>query len=145
MAKLKNLATCKPSEFLKQTVKIRRAVERWMTATDIDKIRKTLPELMPLSDDMGAEARAAAVAENRKRIASQGRENAMRIIDAILEDHPEETLEVLALVCFVDPAKVDDHPMEEYLEAIGELIGSEAVISFFTSVARLGATSISTR
>lgn len=37
---MKNLANCTPSEFLKQTNKIKKSVEKWLKATDIMEIRK---------------------------------------------------------------------------------------------------------
>lgn len=142
MAKLKNLATCKPSEFLKQTVKIRRAAEKWMTATDLIKIRKTLPELVHVTDDMDPDEKAAAKAENIRRMQDQAQKNVLRIFDSIAEEHPEETLELLALLCFVDPKKVDDYPMEAFFAAAGDLISNEAVLHFFTSFLRLEQTGI---
>ena len=125
---MKNLATCKPSEFLVQTNKIRKSVEKWLTVTEILKIRQRLPKY---SDDMDASQRA----EVRS---AQMRANLSAIFDAVLEEHPEETLEIMALACFIDPADADDHPMSEYLKSIGELISDESVLSFFTSLARLG-------
>ncbi len=46
---IKTLSNCKPSEFLKQTNRIRKAVERWLTDTDIANIRKRQPikEMVP--------------------------------------------------------------------------------------------------
>ena len=125
---MKNLATCKPSEFLVQTNKIRKSVEKWLTVTEILKIRQRLPKY---SDDMDASQRA----EVRS---AQMRANLSAIFDAVLEEHPEETLEIMALACFIDPADADDHPMSEYLKSIGELISDESVLSFFTSLAQLG-------
>ena len=125
---MKNLATCKPSEFLVQTNKIRKSVEKWLTVTEILKIRQRLPKY---SDDMDASQRT----EVRS---AQMRANLSAIFDAVLEEHPEETLEIMALACFIDPADADDHPMSEYLKSIGELISDESVLSFFTSLARLG-------
>ena len=62
---MKNLANCKPSEFLRQTNKIRRAAEKWLKITDIMEIRKTLPEL---PEDI-------STAERKEAIAKQGQEN----------------------------------------------------------------------
>ena len=42
---MKNLANCKPSEFLVQTNRIRKSVENWLTVTDILNIRRNQPEL----------------------------------------------------------------------------------------------------
>lgn len=140
MAKLKTLANCKPSEFLKQTNKIRKAAAEWLTATDILEIRKNVPELEEIDDSMSEAAKVAIAANNRNALEEQARENAMEILDAVMDEHPDETLNLLALMCFVEPEHVDDHSMAEYLEAFTELINDEAVIGFFTSLARLGQT-----
>lgn len=87
---------------------------------------------------MTVEEKAEVQEENRKRVQEQTLKNAMEILDAVMDKHPQETLEVLALLCFVEPAHVDDHEITEYLEAFTELIGNKAVINFFTSLARLG-------
>lgn len=131
---MKNLANCKPSEFLRQTSRIRKAVANWLTVTEIMEIRRRLPKLVRVTDDMD-EAQVAA--ENRRRTQGQIRKNAMDILAAVLDDHPEETLEILALLCFVEPEQVDDHSVEEYLEAFTELISNQTVINFFGSLARL--------
>ena len=135
---MKNLANCKPSEFFKQTVRIKKAVEKWMTETDIMNIRKNVAKPSPITQDMTDEEKRAAVDDFRRRTEEQARKNMSKIFDAIFEEHPDETLELLALLCFVEPEKVDDYPMGDYLKAIGEMIGNEAVIGFFTSLARLG-------
>jgi hypothetical protein len=125
---MKNLANCKPSEFLVQTNKIRKSVERWLTATDIQEIRKRVPKY---DDKMSADERIKVRNE-------QMRANLSAIFDAILEEHPAETLELMALMCFIEPEKADDYPMSAYLQSIGELIADESVLSFFTSLASLG-------
>lgn len=135
---MKNLANCKPTEFLKQTNRIRKAVEKWLTVTEIARIRKQVPELKHIDIDMTVEEKAELQAENRKRIEAQTLNNAMEILDAVMDKHPDETLELLALLCFVEPEDVDKHAVSEYLEAFTELIADEAVINFFTSLARLG-------
>jgi len=124
---VKNLANCKPSEFLAQTNKIRKAVSKWLSVTDIMNIRKKLPDL---PEDVSEEDRKAAMTK-------QAKENLSVILDAILDEHPEETLELLALLCFVEPKDVDDHPISEYIAAINELIRDDATVGFFTSLASL--------
>lgn len=126
--RLKNLATCKPSEFLSQTNKIRKAVSNWLTLTDIMNIRKRQPEL---TDDMSNEEKQAAVKK-------QTNENFNAILDSVLETHADETLEVLALASFVDPKDVDKHTVKEYLISFTELMNDNDVISFFTSLIELG-------
>lgn len=124
---MKNLANCKPSEFLKQSAKIRRSVSKWLTVTDIMNIRKRLPEL---PDDVTEE-------EKDEAMTNQGMKNMDAILEAILEDHPDETLELLALLCFIEPANVDDYPMSLYFDSFNELINNNAVKGFFISLVRL--------
>lgn len=137
---MKNLATCKPSEFLKQTNRIRKKVEEWITVTDIIKIRGVVPEQIPLKREMTREERDEAIAENKRRMEEQGRKNMSRMLDSIMGDHPAETLEILALCCFVEPEDVDNHTITEYIESFNELIGNKVVLSFFTSLVQLGQT-----
>lgn len=124
---MKNLANCKPSEFLAQTNKIRKAVSKWLTVTDIMNIRKNMPEL---PEEISEEDRKKAMAE-------QAKENLSAMLDAILDEHPEETLELIALLCFVEPEDVDKHPVGEYITAINELLNDQTTISFFTSLTSL--------
>lgn len=125
--KLKNLANCKPSEFLAQTNKIRKAVSKWLTLTDIMNIRKAQPVITEdMSDDEIKEARAKQMKENM---------NAM--LDTILEKHPQETLELLAIASFVDPKDVDNHTIDEYLLSFTELMNDTTVLNFFTSLMSL--------
>ena len=131
---MKNLANCKPSEFFVQTNKIRKSVAKWLTVTDIHNIRKRLPKY---TDDMDAEKRA----EVRK---AQMSKNLSAIFDACFEKHPMETIEIMALACFIDPAEADDHPMSEYLKSVAELIADESVLSFFTSLVNLESSGILT-
>lgn len=131
---MKNLANCKPSEFLTQTNKIRKSVEKWLTATDILNIRKNQPEYR---EDMTKEERKEAMQKQVKK-------NLSAMLDSILEQHPEETLELLALLCFVEPEDVDKHSVSEYLGAFAEIINDEAVLGFFTSLMKLGQNGILT-
>ena len=124
---MKNLANCKPSEFLAQTNKIRKAVSKWLTVTDIMNIRKNMPEL---PDGISEEERTKAITE-------QAKENLSAMLDAILDEHPDETLELIALLCFVEPENVDDHPIGEYITAINELLNDQTTISFFSSLTSL--------
>lgn len=128
---LKTLASCKPSEFLVQSNKIRKVVEKWLKDTDLMNIRSTKPQY---PEDATEE-------EKRKILQNQVKSNISRMLDAILEKNSEETLELLALLCFVEPHEVDSHSMSEYISAVTELISDQAVLSFFTSLVRLGQTS----
>lgn len=124
---MKNLANCKPSEFLAQTNKIRKAVSKWLTVTDIMNIRKRVPELPEeISDE-----------DRKEALTQQAKDNLSAMLDAILDEHPAETLELIALLCFVEPEDVDEHAPGEYITAINELLNDEATIAFFTSLTSL--------
>lgn len=125
---MKNLANCKPSEFLVQTNKIKKSIERWLTDTDIMNIRKRVPKF---SEDTSEK-------EKEKALQEQINKNFNDIFNAVAEEHPDETLEVLALICFVEPKDVDKHAMTEYMDALTELLNNESVIGFFTSLMRWG-------
>ena len=125
---MKNLANCTPREFFVQSVKIRRAVENWLSVTDILNIRKTMPHF----------DKDASEVEKRAAYKKQAQDNAWAMFDAIVEQHPDESLELLALINFVEPKDVDAHTMSEYLASLAELISNENVLSFFYSLTRLG-------
>ena len=129
---MKNLANCKPSEFLKQSNKIRKAVAKWLADTDIINIRKRMPEI---PDD-------ATESEERELTTKKAMENANAMLDAMLEEYPDETLGILALLCFVEPENVDDHEVTEYLDSFYELVNNPSVIRFFTSLMRLANSNI---
>lgn len=142
---LKTLADCKPSEFLAQTNKIRKSVDKWLTDTDVLNIRKRLPALETAPEGATAEQRSEVIKRNAEKSREQARKNLSAMLDAMLEEHPDETLEVLALCCFVEPKDVDNHPIGEYLTAFSKLISDEAVLGFFTSLAQLGQMNTSRR
>lgn len=129
---MKNLANCKPSEFLVQTNKIRKSVEKWLKLTDIPNIRKNVP---PVKEGQTKEERKAELKKATK-------DNLNKIFDAVLEEHPEETLELLGLLCFVEPEHVDDYPVSFYIQSFNDVINDEAVIGFFTSLVSLEQTGI---
>lgn len=125
---MKTLANCSPKEFLVQSNRIRRHAEKWLSMTRIMDIRKNLPSM---EDGMSDE-------EKRAAISKQVRKNMNDILDAVLEDHPEETAELLGLICFVEPDDLDNHKMIEFLGAFTEIISNPEVVGFFTSLIQLG-------
>ena len=138
---MKTLVSCTPEEFLTQTYKIKTSVSKWLTGADILNIRKRMPEgLVKVSEITSEQDKEKVLANNKKLLAEQSRKNLNAILDAVLVDHPKETLEVLALICFIEPEDVNNHKMHEYLVAVNEILNDEAVIGFFTSLARLGLT-----
>lgn len=124
----KTLANCNPHEFVAQTVRIRKAVERWIDATEIMSIRKMIPKT---DKNASAEEKRAATEEAVKR-------NFSMMFDNIMEKHPEETIELLALCSFVDPSDVDKYQMRDFMGVFNDLVNDAEVIGFFTSLLQLG-------
>lgn len=125
---MKTLANCNPKEFLVQTNKIRRHVERWLSLTKVLEIRKRMPAI----DEN------ATPDERRKAVSEQIKKNANDVLSAAMEEHPDETAELLGLLCFVDPEDLENHKMTEFFGAFTEIVESPEVIGFFTSLMQLG-------
>lgn len=134
---MKNLATCKPSEFVAQTVRIKDAVAHWVEVIDLINIRNTKPAYLTAPKNASAEKRAEIIKKNAELQREQALENVNKILDNMLAKYPQETLAVLALSCFVEPEHVDDHTMDEYLQCITEMMSNKSVMSFFSLLAQL--------
>ena len=126
--KIKSLANCKPTEFLKQTNAIRHYVAKWFELTKVAEIRKHLPDI----------PEGATKEEKDRLIKEQNFKNFSEMLDKALDEYPEETLGVLAMCCFISPEKADEQPVEIYFDVISDLLESEAVTRFFISLAKLG-------
>lgn len=124
---MKTLATCTPREFMKQTARIRHVAADWLDMTRVLEIRKTAPDIPA----------GATIEERKQAIQDQAQKNLSKILDSILDEHPDETLDLLALACFIEPEDVDKYTVEFYLNAISELISNKAVIRFFASLVQL--------
>lgn len=124
---MKNLANCKPSEFLRQTNRIRKSASRWLKDVNVFEIRRRKPEGY---DDMTEE-------EQKESMREQARENLYEMMDSALETYADETLELLALLCFVEPEKADDYKVTDYLKSFTEIINDKDVMDFFISLIRL--------
>lgn len=130
---LKTLANCKPSEFLKQTNKIKKSVEKWLKLTDLMNIRNKKPiGIKEIPENASDEEVERIVEENRSLYAEQAKANISEMLDSILDKHPDETIELLALCCFIEPEHADDYPMRMYFSAINNLLNDKAVIDFFS-------------
>ena len=124
---MKNLSNCKPSEFLAQTIKIKNLVRDWLDATKIMDIRKNFSQV---DKNLSKEERTNA-------IVNQALSNWSDMLDRMFIDNAEKTLALIALVNFVEPDRVDDYEMGDYLQSISELLSDSRVLSFFTSLVRL--------
>lgn len=121
----KNLTNCTLREFVAQTRLIKHKVEKWLTDTDIMNIRKNLPDI---PDDADEEKRKELMTE-------QGMKNASAMFDAIFDEHPDETIELIELLCFVSEKEIDDHPVTYYMESVTEMLNDQKVWDFFISLA----------
>lgn len=133
---MKNLANCTPSEFIKQTVRLKNIIPKWLDETEILKIRETKPKLVDIPKDATVEERNKIFDENAEIMNKQALDNFSKMIDSMFVEHPQETLEVLALSCFVEPEEVDKHTMDEYFCCIEEMLQAKSVVSFFSLLAR---------
>lgn len=124
---MKNLANCNVREFLSQTNKIRKSVVNWLSLTQILEIRKNMPVF---TDDVSEEDRKKAMAEQAKK-------NFSDMLDSILDKYPDETAEMLGLMCFIEPKDLNKHKMTELFASFNEMINCEEVIGFFISLVSL--------
>ena len=124
---MKTLANCNPREFLVQTNKIRKSVIKWLDDTKILEIRANKPQF---TEDATEEEKKTATIEQIKT-------NLSEMLDAMLDEHPEETAELLGLLCFIEPSDLDNHTMPELLNAFTEIINCPEIIGFFTSLMQL--------
>lgn len=139
----KNLATCKPSEFLRQTNRVRKSVEKWLDKTKIMEIRSRKVEGIETVPDNASEDEAYEIRKrNAERITAQQKKNLGDMFTAAMEECPDETLELLALICFIEPENVDDYSVAYYLNNLTDIISDKDVLGFFTSLAQLGQTGI---
>lgn len=125
---MKTIANCNPVEFLTQTNKIRKQVQKYFDVTKILDIRKTVPEIK------GTES----VEEKAELLHNQGLKNLEDMFDTAMEKYPQQTAEVLGLLCFINPEDLEKHKGVEFLIPAMELLKSEEAISFFTSLVNLG-------
>lgn len=141
---MKNLATCVPSEFLAQTAKIREAVAGWLEVTEFERIRNKKPIFEMLPAGATAEQKALVIRHNAEKMKKQTIDNLNEILDSMLAKHPQETLKVLALCCFVEPEEIDNHTMDEYFDCVMDMVENKSVMRFFSLLVRLDQTPTST-
>ena len=80
--KIKSIANCKPSEFLKQTNAIRHYVEKWLKLIKFSDIRKHLPTVPDGATDE----------EVNELIREQNHKNFSDMLDAALDQYPKKPL-----------------------------------------------------
>ena len=138
----KNLANCTPDEFLDQTFLIMNSAEKFMKVNDILGIRSRKVEgLQEIPADNEEEA-GRIRRENAKKITAQRMKNIKDILTSMMHTHKSETLELLALSCFIAPEDINNYSMPFFLRNLGEMLSDGDVLAFFTSLAQLEQTGI---
>lgn len=135
---MKNLANCSPSEFIPQTVKIKRVASKWLKEIAWAEIKQQDKKKLEVADDNAtAEERVEFFKKNVEIQKENRMDKLSKLFDNAFEKYPEDTLTVLALSCFVEPENVDDHPMSDYFECLTEMMCNKAVVNFFTCLLSL--------
>lgn len=150
---MKTLANCNAVDFLTQTNKIRKAVAKWLTDTDILNIRKNVPEMpvfKPLEYPKGVsddekeklfdeyqKEREKALEGHEKAKREQVKKNLMEMLDKALDEFPMETLEILGMVCFVDKKDLEKTKGIDLLNGAMDAFADDEVVRFFTSLVSL--------
>jgi hypothetical protein len=111
-------------------------VPKWLQATEIMKIRATKPKLIAVPENATKDEQEEITKENSDIIRKQAIENLNMMIDKMFAEHPQETLEVLALSCFVEPDDVDNYTMDEYFCCLEEMAQAKSVVNFFSLLAQ---------
>ena len=142
MSGVKTLANCKPSEFLAQTFMIAEYVAKWLNDVDIRGIMGRQAQEEAVTPDASEEERKAIAERNAEVRREQVKQNIMDVLKAALVTHNRETLDILALCCFIEPKDAENYKPTYYMAAFTSLISDKDVIDFFASLAQLGQTNI---
>lgn len=127
-----------PRQFARQASLIAKSLDRWLELTGIPDIRKTVAMPSEITEGMTAEEKRKAVEDYAKRRKDQAGKNLRAMMEAALVEHPDETMELMALICCVEPEDVDDHPMKEYLSCMMKAFSDQMAMDFFTLLGQLG-------
>lgn len=120
----KTLANCKAADFLRQANKIRKSAKEYYDALNISGIRDRMAKKYAAQDESGKEAtRAEYVSE---------------ILDAILDENAEKTVEIVGMVAFMEPEQAQELDPAEMFDILLECLASERVMTFFIKMASLG-------
>ena len=114
--KRKTLANCKLSEFSAQANRIRKQVYDYYHAINVPVILK---EYADKYKDVGAESKDAV---SKEFISS--------IFDAIMTEHPLETVSLIASLAFMTVDEAEELAPVEALEIVLECVFSQRVLSY---------------
>ena len=125
---IKTLANCSPVEFLRQTNKIKYAVEYYLELTGAKEILRRGPAFT------GEETSAERV-EMRKK---QSQENMNALLDVVLDTYAEQTAELIGLMCFMSKEEILETNMVTLLTPLLEILQDKQVLAFFQMLLPLG-------
>ena len=137
---MKNLVNCSPVEFLRQTNKIRHEAESWVKGIDLKSLQRLPDDLVVVTDSMTTEEKEKTERENREKIRANTYRKISNLLDRALDEHAEETVNMMALMCFIEPDKVNDVGMITLLNEITTMLCDKTVLDFLSSLIRLGQT-----
>ena len=124
---MKTIANLNGVEFLRAINRTRHAVDKLMKVTDVMGIWKKMPTFT------GEETEE----EKRKMARAQIKKNLNDILDALLENHPEETFECIMALCVRDEGEPEPDGIELVMAAFN-LISDQRVIDFLLQLGKSG-------
>ena len=129
---MKTLAQFDGVEFLKRCNKIRKDVQAFLQETNIMSIRKNVPTLT------GKETKEEIRAKNKE----QALKNVNDMLDVMLDQYPERTLDLFRLFIELEDGEKEPTGMELVLTGMN-LFTDERIVDFLASLIRLGQMNIS--
>ena len=124
---MRTIANLNGVEFLRAINRTRHAVEKLMKVTDVLGIWKKMPTFT------GEETEE----EKHKIAREQIKKNLNDILDALLENHPEETFECIMALCVRDEGEPEPDGIELVMAAFN-LISDQRVMDFLLQLGKSG-------
>lgn len=122
---MRTIANLNGVEFLRAINRTRHAVEKLMNVTGVLNIWKKQPTF-----------KGDETEEEKLKIArSQVKKNLNDILDALLENHPEETFECIMALCVRDEGEPEPDGIELIMAALN-LIADERVVNFLLQLGK---------
>lgn len=129
---MKTIASLSGVDFLRRCNQIRHKAADLINRTGILEIRKHMPTI---DDNANSD-------ERKEAYRKQSLKNISDMLDALLDTHPEETYELLKLLCVFDDGEGEPNGID-ILSVAFEIISSKKVLDFLSLMGRLGQPTIS--
>lgn len=125
---MKTLANCSPAEFMKQGYLVAKKAGELFEKSQVLEIRKNMPTLS------GKET----VEEKQELMRKQSKKNISEMLQVLMCEYPDDTVELLGLLCFIPKEEIDNHSGFELFTAGIEVLNSKEVLDFLSSLMKLG-------